>query len=114
MIDLENLPDSKRIKLIKEMLQFHGVSSLLMHIRDIQDELSIVRSVLEQQRCVLEQLRRAIPAFYTSRWEKRAPERNNANQRQPSSITDDEPIVAGEPRGPHQVRSMPSLDSTSN
>ncbi|KAL2869912.1 uncharacterized protein BJX67DRAFT_378956 [Aspergillus lucknowensis] len=59
-INQEGLPDSKRRKLIKNLLEFHEESSLLMQIRDIQDELNIVKSIVEQQKLVLDQLSRAI------------------------------------------------------
>ncbi|KAL4747567.1 hypothetical protein BDW72DRAFT_11709 [Aspergillus terricola var. indicus] len=59
-INQEAMPDSERRNLIKNLLEFHEESSLLMQIRDIQDELNIVKSIVEQQKLVLEQLSRAI------------------------------------------------------
>ncbi|KAL5051676.1 hypothetical protein BDW71DRAFT_202829 [Aspergillus fruticulosus] len=55
-----------RIKLITDMLKFHNESRLLMQIRDIQDELNIVKSIVEQQKGVLDQLSRAILTFYNN------------------------------------------------
>jgi hypothetical protein len=64
------------------MLEFRRESKLLMHIRDIQDELNIVKTVVEQQKAVIEQLSRAISAFYQnstySRQERARDEMRNA------------------------------------
>ncbi|KAI9367001.1 hypothetical protein BJX61DRAFT_547923 [Aspergillus egyptiacus] len=55
-----------RTQLVKNMLNFEEESRLLLQIRDIQDELNIVKSVVEQQKGVLEQLSRVSLPFHMS------------------------------------------------
>ncbi|KAF9891473.1 hypothetical protein FE257_003939 [Aspergillus nanangensis] len=67
-INDETISMKLRIQNIKDMLKFHGESRLLMDVRDIQDELNIVKSIIEQQKGVLEQLGRVNSGYdYGSR-----------------------------------------------
>ncbi|KAF7591586.1 hypothetical protein BBP40_001334 [Aspergillus hancockii] len=70
MINDESIPFSERTGAIKDLLNFEEESGLLMHIRDIQDELNIVKSIVEQQKGVIEQFARAISMFYNSSTEQ--------------------------------------------
>ncbi|KAL4886873.1 hypothetical protein BJY04DRAFT_43294 [Aspergillus karnatakaensis] len=54
----------ERDDLTRSLLEFTAEFDLLMKIRDIQDELNIVKTVVEQQKGVIEQLSRAVEAFY--------------------------------------------------
>ena len=68
------------------MLEFRKESKLLMQIRDIQDELNIVKTVLEQQKAVIEQLSRAISAFYqNSTYSRQERERDQIKNAPPES-----------------------------
>jgi aminoglycoside phosphotransferase family enzyme len=73
------------------MLKFHEESKLLMQIRDIQHELNIVKTVVEQQESVIDQLSRAISAFHQNstrrHWKRNSDELEIPRQRGKAPIS---------------------------